>query len=121
MIQCCRACQLVSNLPWPLTVTLSELPDGPLKKLSIDLGNEHLLVVIDYYFRSSEVDIIESISSATIINKLRQIFSVYWLCAAIFFDNGGQFVSDKFKAFLNDNGTEHTVLAMFKLSCKKVQ
>jgi hypothetical protein len=40
-------------------------------------NNEYLLVVIDYYSRFPEVEIVRSSTSATIINKLRKIFAVH--------------------------------------------
>jgi hypothetical protein len=58
---------------------MSKLPDGPLKKLAIDLSGpyangDYLLVLIDYYSRFPEVEIIRSITSSTIINN-----NVIWL------------------------------------------
>ena len=113
MIQNCHACQLLCNPPRPPTVEMTELPDGPWKKCAIDLSgpyanNEYLLVLIDYFSRFPEVEIIRSITSATIINKLRKIFSIHGLCTELVSDNGSQFVSDEFKTFLSDNGIKHT-------------
>jgi hypothetical protein len=53
------------------TVNTSKLPDRPWKKLGIDLtgpftNNEYLLAMIDYYSRFPEVEIVCSITSATI-------------------------------------------------------
>ena len=54
MIQNCHACQLLSNQSLTPPVNMSKLPDGPWKKLAIDLSGpyangNYLLVPIDYY------------------------------------------------------------------------
>jgi transposase InsO family protein len=64
--------------------------------------------VIDYYSRFPEVEIVRSITSATIINKLRKIFAVHGICNEIVSDNGSQFVSEEFKSYLEELGIKHT-------------
>jgi hypothetical protein len=64
---------------------------------------EYLLVVIDYYSRFPEVEIVRSITSATIINKLRKIFAVHGICNELVSDNGSQFVSEEFKMLKTHN------------------
>lgn len=85
MIKTCHACQIMANPTKAPPVNTTKLPDRPWKKLGIDLtgpftNNEYLLVVIDYYSRFPEVEIVRSITSATIINKLRKIFAVHGIC-----------------------------------------
>jgi hypothetical protein len=85
MIKTCHACQIMANPTQAPPVNTTKLPDRPWKKLGIDLtgpftNNEYLLVVIDYYSRFPEVEIVRSITSATIINKLRKIFAVHGIC-----------------------------------------
>ena len=69
MIQNCHACQLLSNPFRPPPVNMSKLPDGPWTKLAIDLSGpyanfgDYLLVLIAYYSRFPEVEIIRSIKS----------------------------------------------------------
>jgi hypothetical protein len=53
-------------------VNTTKLLDRPWKKFGIDLtgpftNNEYLLVVIDYYSRFPEVEIVRSSTSATIV------------------------------------------------------
>ena len=77
MIKTCHACQIMANPTQATPVNTTKLPDRPWKKLGIDLtgpftNNEYFLVVIDYYSRFPEVEIVRSITSATIINKLRK-------------------------------------------------
>jgi hypothetical protein len=113
MIQNCHACQLLFNQSRPLPVNMSKLPDGPWKKLAIDLSGpyangDYLLLLINYYSRFPEMEIIRSITSSTIINKLRKIFSVHGFCSELVTDNGSNFVSDEFKYYLAENGIKHT-------------
>jgi hypothetical protein len=51
---------------------MSKLPDGPWKKIAIDLSGpyangDYLLVLIDYYSRFPEVEIIRSITSSVVV------------------------------------------------------
>ena len=58
----CHACQLVGQKPVPEPVTPTPLPTGPWVELGMDLmeiGNDHVFVVIDFYSRSSEVAFIK--------------------------------------------------------------
>jgi hypothetical protein len=94
-------------------VNTTKLPDRPRKKLGIDLtgpftNNEYIRVVIDYHSRFPEVEIVRSISSATIINKLKEIFAVHGLCSDLVLANGSQFVSEEFKSYLEELGIKHT-------------
>ena len=113
MIKTCHACQIMANPTQAPPVNTTKLPDRPWKKLGIDLtgpftNNEYLLVVIDYYSRFPEVEIVRSITSATIINKLRKIFAVHGICNELVSDNGSQFVSEEFKSYLEELGIKHT-------------
>jgi hypothetical protein len=64
--------------------------------------------VIDCYSRFPAVEIVRSITSATIINKLRKIFAVHGICNELVSDNGSQFVSEEFKSYLEELGIKHT-------------
>lgn len=113
MIQSCHACQMTSTPPRAPPVVMSELPNGPWKKIGIDLtgpfgsNNEYILAAIDYYSRFPMIEIITSTTSTTIINKLRQMFALHGLVDEIVTDNASYFVSSTFKAFLRENGIKH--------------
>lgn len=80
-IQNCHACQLMCNQSCPPPVNMSKLPDGSWKSQWTYASGDYLLVLIDYYSRFSEVEVVRSITSANIINKLRKIFAVHGLCS----------------------------------------
>ena len=64
--------------------------------------------MIDYYSRFPAVEIVRSITIATIINKLRKIFAVHGICKELVSDNGSQFASEEFKSYLEELGIKHT-------------
>ena len=87
-------------------------------KIAIDLSEpyangNYLLVLIDYYSRFPEVEIIRSSKSSTIINKLRKIFSVHGFCSELVTENGSNVISDEFKCYLAENGIKHTRVAPY--------
>ena len=70
-------------------------------------SGEYVLVVVDYYSRYFEVDILTSVTSTKIIESLEKIFCTHGLPQSLKTDNGTQFVSDEFERFLKTNDIEH--------------
>ena len=66
-----------------------------------------LLVVIDYYSRYYEVEILMSITASQITSRLEKIFAFHLLPVTITSDNGPQFRSEHFEHCLVDNGILH--------------
>jgi hypothetical protein len=61
-------------MPNPEPLEPTKLPDGPWQDLAIDLlgplpSGHYILVVIDYYSRYYEIDIMKDTSSDRIINS----------------------------------------------------
>lgn len=111
-VKTCDACQLVGR-PDPLEPAAStELPQGPWCAVAIDyLGplplGEHILVVVDHYSRYYEVAVVRTITSEKTIKSLKTIFAGHGLPEVLVSDNGPNLVSEKFKAFLKENGIKH--------------
>ena len=108
----CHGCQLVGlpTLQEPLKHT--EFPSQPWQNLAADLmgplpSGEYVVIVVDYYIRYFEVDILKSATSATIIGSLERIFCTHGLPQSLKADNGPQFTSEDFGAFLKTNGIQH--------------
>ena len=85
---------------------------GKWQDLSSDLlrqmpPGEYLLVVIAYYSRYYEVEILMSITASQIISRLEKIFTVHGLPVTITSNNGPQFWSEEFEHYLVDNGILH--------------
>ena len=80
------------------------MPEGPWLDLAIDLcgpvpTGESVIVLVDYYSRWVEATVTKSTTSETIITWLRHVF--------IMRDNGPQFISQKFREFLDEFGIKH--------------
>ena len=90
----------------------TEMQLGKWQDLSLDLlgsmpTGEYLLVVIDYYSRYYEVEILMSVTASQIISRLEKIFTVHGLPVTITSDNGPQFWSEEFERYLVDSGILH--------------
>ena len=108
----CEACQLVGRPDPPETVASTELLQGPWCAVTIDyLGllpsGEHILVVVDYYSRYYKVAVVRTITSEKTIECLETIFARHRLPEVLVSDNGPNLVSEKFEAFLKENGIKH--------------
>ena len=109
----CTGCQLVSTPQPPPPVTSTPFPDAPWEQLATDLhgplpSGETLLVTVDYYSRYVEVDVLKkSASSSVVIDRLHALFAGHGIPKGLRTDNGPQFVSAEFAAFLEEMGIEH--------------
>ncbi len=80
----------------------SALPDRPFQKVGIDIcefRNKHYLVQVDYYSRYIDVTYLPSLTSATVIGKLKNFFSHHGVPETVVSDNGTQFSSAEFRTF----------------------
>lgn len=108
----CNECQVVSGPSSPEPMQRTKLPDGPWENLAADLlgplpNGEYLLVVVDYYSRFFEVNILKSISSVSIIKCLDDIFTTHGLPLYLKTDNAANFTSDEFERYLQSLEIEH--------------
>ena len=88
------------------------IPESPWLSVAVDLRGpfptgETLLILVNYYSRIPFVEILKSKTSATIVSKLRKIFSVHGLPETLIIDNEGQFTSNEIVPFLKINGITH--------------
>ena len=93
----CHGCQLVGLPTPPEPLKHTEFPSQPWQDLAPDLmgslpPGEYVYVVIDYYGRYFEVDILKSVTSATIIGSLERIFCTHGLLQSSKTDDGPQFI-----------------------------
>jgi len=111
-VRSCHGCQLVGQATPPEPLMPTELPLGKWQDLCLDLlgpmpTGEYLLVVIDYYSRYYEVEILMSFTASQIISRLEKIFAVHGLPVTITSVNGPQFRAEEFEHYLVDNGILH--------------
>ena len=93
----------------PMIIT--ETPERPWSKITADLfeyqGNGYLLCV-DYYSKWIEVDKLDDLTSKNTISYLKSQFSRHGIPDQLITDNGSQFTSSEFTAFIKCYGFEHT-------------
>ena len=111
-VSTCIACQ--SNTPEthrePLKMT--ELPDGPWDKLSVDfcgpMANGDLtLVFYCQYARYPVVEFVASTSEKATIPVFRRVFDTYGVPKEIKSDNGPPFNGHKFEEYAKEEGSKH--------------
>ena len=108
----CHGCQIVSGQPCPEPMKRTVLPEGPWQDVAADLlgplpGGEYLLVVVDYYSRYFEIEILKSVLSRDIVDSLDRIFARHGIPVSMKTDNGPQFISSEFKNYMTTNGVLH--------------
>ncbi|XP_053690472.1 uncharacterized protein K02A2.6-like [Sabethes cyaneus] len=100
----CRGCILVATPAAPEPMKRRELPSAPWQHLAIDyLGplpsGHYLLVVVDYFSRYIEIEVMKKTDSAETIKRLDPMFARFGNPFSITADNGRQFISEEFKDY----------------------
>ena len=108
----CYGCQVVTKNVPPPPVKPTPLPNQPWEEVAVDLmgplpSGEHLLVLVDYYSRWMEVDVIRTTSSKTIIHCLDAQFASHGIPKGLRTDNGSNLVSKEVEEYLKEMGIEH--------------
>ena len=108
----CYGCQLVTKATVPPPVKTTRMPERPWQDLALDLlgpmpTGESLLVLVDYFSRWVEVDVIKSTSSEAIIKCLDRQFSRYGVPSTLRSDNGPNLVSAEMEEYLDEMGIKH--------------
>lgn len=108
----CHGCKLVGLPTPPEPIRHTEFPSQPWIDLATDMigplpSREYILVMVDYYSRYLEVDILTSVTSTKVIESLEKIFCTEGLLPSLKTDNSTQFVSDEFEHFLKTSDIEH--------------
>lgn len=108
----CHGCQIVAKPDPPEPLRPTPLPDGPWRDVAVDLlgplpSNHSILVVVDYFSRYYEYDILTSTTTDKVIDSMETIFSRHGQPVTCRSDNGPQFKSEQFKLFCEENGITH--------------
>ena len=97
-------------------VTTIEWPKRPWEKVAIDVRgpdasmgvhNRFAIVLIDYYSKWVEVELVDQVTTVNIIKMLTRVFAREGYSEYLVSDNGKQFTSKNFEVFLGQIGTEH--------------
>ena len=108
----CHGCQVVGSLPNPEPMSRVYPPANAWQMLGADLlgplpSGESLFVVVDYFSRYFEVEIMRTITTEKIVNVLDVMLSRFGVPVSLRTDNGPQFVSEVFDGYLNSMGIKH--------------
>lgn len=105
----CEGCQLVSLPSKPTPMSRRELPSRPWIDIAIDFmgplpSGEYLLVIIDYFSRYKEVEIMTRITSRDTVDRLNRIFTRLGYPRTITLDNAKQFIGKDFEEYCKIHG-----------------
>lgn len=107
----CKGCTLVGAPSAPEPMSRKVLPSVPWEHLAIDFlgplpSGHYLFVVVDYYSRYKEVEIMTNTEAVPTV-RLRRIFARFGLPLSIHSDNGPQFISQEFENYCKNNNIHH--------------
>ncbi|GFO27254.1 Pol polyprotein [Plakobranchus ocellatus] len=112
MAKSCSGCAM--SQPDPLLTPLHpwRWPDKPWQRIHIDYAGPFLnfmfLVIVDAHTKWVEIIPTATSTSSATINILSTTFARYGIPEQVVSDNGPQFTSEDFRAFISSNGIKHT-------------
>ena len=111
MIRNCEAFVVNQSLNKYTPLQPTPLPRGPWVKVAVDLvgpvNGKFILTYTDYYSSYPEAYILKEITSREVIKALTDIFARFGFPEELVSDNGKQFISEEFEAFLKSCGIRH--------------
>ena len=72
-----------------------------------------ILVIVDSYSKWIEAHVVTKVTATATTNKLRLTFATHGLPDIIVSDNGANFTSEEFAAFMKSNGIKHVRTAPY--------
>lgn len=111
----CKKCQLCRPQPIPRNAVSNATPvERPFVRIGLDTvgplpitknGNEHLIVIVDYFTKWVEVKAVKSIKTKEIVQFLQETFARHGVPEIIVTDNGSSFRSEVTKMVLDLYGS----------------
>lgn len=106
-VKACQECLLVSLPNRPEPMNPSRFPNGAWEAVALDFkgplpSGEYLLVVIDYFSKFIQVEVLSSISAQQLIKAMRSIFTNFGPPYSIRADNGSQINCEEFREFCRE-------------------
>lgn len=100
-----HGCQIVARPDPPEPLRPTPPPDGPWLDVAVDLpgplpSNHSILVVVDYFSRYYDYDVMTTTTAEKLIDSLESVFSRHRLPVTCKSDNGSQFRSEQFSSVL---------------------
>ena len=117
LVKGCDGCQLNQRMPTKAPLHPWEWATAPWQRLHIDYAgpfqNSMFLVVVDAHSKWPEVIPMSSTTTSKTIEVLRDLFARFGIPDQIVSDNGPQFASEEFQAFIKSNGIRHITSAPY--------
>jgi len=108
----CQACHEAKQAPPKAPLHPWSWPSKPWQRIHLDFAGPFMgksfLLAIDAHSKWGEVYEMTSTTANKTIEVLRRMFAAFGLPQQIVTDNGPQFVSEEFAAFLKANGVRHS-------------
>ena len=117
LVKSCPVCQ--QSCPAPANAPLHswEWPSEPWSRLHLDFAGPfmgHMLfILVDTHSKWLDAHLMQSISSAKTIEKLRMVFATHGLPGKVVTDNSPSFTSEEFCTFMSKNGITHITTAPY--------
>ncbi|CAC5380501.1 Uncharacterized protein K02A2.6 [Mytilus coruscus] len=119
-VKTCHECQVNRHVPAEAPLHPWEWPEKPWSRVHIDyagpLHGKMFLVCVDAHSKYMEVQVVNSATSATTIEKFRTVFATHGIPDTIVSDNGTPFTSEEFESFINRNGIRHIRVSPYQPS-----
>ena len=106
----CAPCNALKPHQQKEKMQIHEVPKLPWTHVSSDIiefEDKHHLITVDSYSGWYEIDYLKDIRSATVIAKLKKIFSTHGSPYKLTTDNGRQYTSEQFQKFVCDWDIQH--------------
>eukprot|EP00731_Ephydatia_muelleri_P009464 Em0005g50a len=116
MVASCEKCKMVSSMPQLAPHHPWQFPSSPWDRVHIDYGEykgTHFFVLVDAYSKWPEVREMSTTTTQRTVEVLQEIFAMHGLPRILVSDNGPQFSSAEFKAFLAKNNIVHRTSAPY--------
>ena len=104
-LKTCATCHSLASHQPKESMIVPPVPDLPWTYISADVfewNNTHYLVVVDSYSGWFEIDVLTTMTSKAIINKLKRQFATHGIPQTLMSDNCPNFVSKEFKDFAKE-------------------
>ena len=112
----CASCQENVACPSVAPLTPWMWPGKPWFRVHMDYAEKegvNFLVIVDAHSKWPEILMMKSTTASATIDAVRDVFARFGLPEQVVTDNGPQFASAEFEAFLTRNGVKHTRVAPY--------
>lgn len=114
LISNCSSCQQVRNHQTRAPVKTYPVPSKPFETVASDMfehNNKTYLLLVDSYSGWIEVDLLNTLTSNMVINKLKAHFARFGSPVTLITDNGPQYTAQEFKQFTAEWDIRHITSA----------